>query len=36
MRGIAAVLGGDAADDGAQQDCDEGRALHQRVTGGKF
>ena len=36
MEGIAAVLGGDAADDGAEQDGDEGRALDQRVAGGEF
>ena len=34
--GIAAVLGGDAADDGAEQDGDEGRALDQRVAGRQF
>ena len=36
MGGVAAVLGGHAADDGAEQDGDEGRALHQRVAGGKL
>ena len=33
---VAAVLGRDAADDGAEQDGDEGRALDQRVAGGQF
>ena len=33
---IAAVLGGEAADDGAEQNGDEGCALHQRVAGGKL
>ena len=33
---VAAVLGGDAADDGAEQDRDEGRALDQRVAGRKL
>ena len=36
MEGIAAVLGGDAADDGAEQDGDEGRAFDQGVAGGEF
>src|SRR6476620_5061783 len=36
MGGIAAVLGGDAADDGAEQDGDEGRAFDQGVAGGEF
>ncbi len=36
MEGIAAILGGDAADDGAEQDGDEGRAFDQRIAGGKF
>ena len=34
--GAAAALGGDAADDGAEQDGDEGCALHQRVARGQF
>ena len=34
--GTAAALGGDAADDGAEQDRDEGRTLHQRVARGQF
>ncbi len=31
--GIAPVLGGNSADDGAEQDGNEGRAFHQRVAG---
>ncbi len=33
---IAAILGGEAADDGAGEDGDECRAFDQRVAGGKF
>ena len=33
---IAAALGGEAADDGAEQDRDEGRAFDQRVAGRQF
>ena len=33
---MAALLGGEPADDGAEQDRHEGRGLDQRIAGGQF